>query len=65
MSHQLIHKVCKITDSIYFIPNNIEIKVNGLAEKIANGEFTAYICQNNICIEPITSLDNLIEYLKK
>ena len=39
--------------------------MKGLSDKITNGEFTAYICQNNICSEPIKSLNKLIEFIKK
>ena len=65
MNQDLINKLDTINDNIYFISNNIEIKIKGLSDKIANGVFTAYICQNNICSEPIKSRDKLIEFIKK
>ena len=65
MNQDLINKLDTINDNIYFISNNIEIKIKGLSDKIANGVFTAYICQNNICSEPIKSLNKLIEFIKE
>ena len=65
MNQDLINKLDTINDNIYFISNNIEIKIKGLSDKIANSVFTAYICQNNICSEPIKSLNKLIEFIKK
>ena len=60
-----ISKISKLNDNVYFIPNDIEVNNKYVANKVAKGEFTAYICQNNICSEPIKSLDEFTEFVKK
>ena len=60
-----ISKISKLNDNVYFIPNDIEVNNKYVANKVAKGEFTAYICQNNVCSEPIKSLDEFTEFVKK
>ena len=64
-NQNLINKLDTLNDNIYFITNNITLKVDGLSDKKPQGNFTAYICQNNICLEPISSIEKLIEFMKK
>ena len=64
-NQNLINKLDTLNDNIYFITNNITLKVDGLSDKKPEGNFTAYICQNNICLEPISSIEKLIEFMKK
>ena len=64
-NQNLINKLDTLNDNIYFITNNIALKVDGLSDKKPEGNFTAYICQNNICLEPISSIEKLIEFMKK
>ena len=64
-NQNLINKLDTLNDNIYFIANNITLKVDGLSDKKPQGNFTAYICQNNICLEPISSIEKLIEFMKK
>ncbi len=60
-----INKVSKLNDNVYFIPNEIEVDKKSLSDKVTKGEFTAYICQNNICSQPISSLDEFTDFIKK
>ena len=64
-NQNLINKLDTLNDNIYFITNNITLKADGLSNKKPEGNFTAYICQNNICLEPISSIEKLIEFMKK
>ena len=64
-NQNLINQLDTLNDNIYFITNNITLKVDGLSDKKPQGNFTAYICQNNICLEPISSIEKLIEFMKK
>ena len=48
-----------MNDNIYFIANNESITIKGIKEKISQGKFTAYVCQNNICSEPIKDYESL------
>ncbi len=64
-NQNLINKLDTLNDNIYFITNNITLKADGLSDKKPEGNFTAYICQNNICLEPISSIEKLIEFMKK
>ena len=64
-NQNLINQLDTLNDNIYFITNNITLKVDGLSDKKPEGNFTAYICQNNICLEPISSIEKLIEFMKK
>ena len=64
-NQNLLNKLDTLNDNIYFITNNITLKVDGLSDKKPQGNFTAYICQNNICLEPISSIEKLIEFMKK
>ena len=54
-----------LEDNIYFIPNNTDLDQKSLSDKVAKGDFTAYICQNNTCSEPIGSIDNFYNSIKK
>ena len=60
-----INKLQNLNDNIYFIPNNINLIANGLSDKKPKGNFRAYICQNNICLEPISSIEKFIEFIQK
>jgi uncharacterized protein YyaL (SSP411 family) len=64
-NQNLLNKLDTLNDNIYFITNNITLKADGLSDKKPEGNFTAYICQNNICLEPISSMEKLIEFMKK
>jgi len=48
-----------MNDNIYFIANNESVTIKGIKEKINQGRFTAYICQNNTCSEPIKDYESL------
>ena len=48
-----------MNDNIYFIANNESITIKGIKEKINQGKFTAYVCQNNTCSEPIKDYESL------
>jgi len=54
-----IYGLNNINDNIYFIPNDANINIDGIKDKKSQGEFTAYICQNNTCSEAIKSFDSL------
>ena len=64
-NQNLINKLDTLNDNIYFIANNITLKADSLSDKKSEGNFTAYICQNNICLKPISSIEKLIEFMKK
>ena len=48
-----------MNDNIYFIANNESVTIKGIKEKINQGRFTAYVCQNNTCSEPIKDYESL------
>jgi len=48
-----------MNDNIYFIANNENVTIKGIKEKINQGRFTAYVCQNNTCSEPIKDYESL------
>ena len=48
-----------MNDNIYFITNNESVTIKGIKEKINQGRFTAYVCQNNTCSEPIKDYESL------
>ena len=48
-----------MNDNIYFINNDENVTIKGLKDKISQGVFTAYICQNNTCSEAIKSFEKL------
>ncbi len=60
-----LFKLHNIKDSIYFISNDISDLVEGVSSKVGHGEFTAYICQNNICSEPVNNVKKLNDLLSK
>ena len=64
-NQNLINKLDTLNDNIYFIPNNITPKIDGLSDKTPKGAFRAYICQNNMCSEPISSAEKFIEFIEK
>ena len=64
-NQNLINKLDTLNDNIYFIPNNITLTADGLSDKKPEGNFRAYICQNNICLEPISSIEKFIEFIQK
>ena len=39
--------------------------VEGLSDKKPKGNFRAYVCQNNLCSEPINSIEKFIEFIQK
>ena len=61
----LINKLDTLNDNIYFISNDVEIKISSLSDKMSNGKFIAYVCQDNICLEPITTFDKFVEFIKQ
>ena len=48
-----------MNDNIYFIANNENVTIKGIKDKINQGRFTAYVCQNNTCSEPIKDYESL------
>ena len=60
-----LFKINNIKDSIYFISNDISNLVAGVSDKISRGEFTAYICENSVCSEPVDDIQKLCDLLSK
>ena len=54
-----IYALNNMNDNVYFIDNNQSVTIKGIKEKITQGGFTAYICQNNTCSEPIKDYESL------
>ena len=54
-----IYDLNMMNDNIYFINNDENVTIKGLKDKISQGVFTAYICQNNTCSEAIKSFEKL------
>ena len=54
-----IYALNTMNDNIYFIANNENVTIKGIKDKINQGRFTAYVCQNNTCSEPIKDYESL------
>ena len=54
-----IYALNAMNDNIYFIANSENVTIKGIKDKINQGRFTAYVCQNNTCSEPIKDYDSL------
>ena len=54
-----IYALNTMNDNIYFIANNESVTIEGIKDKISQGRFTAYVCQNNTCSEPIKDYEGL------
>ena len=54
-----IYSLNTMNDNIYFIANNENVTIKGIKDKINQGRFTAYVCQNNTCSEPIKDYESL------
>jgi len=54
-----IYSLNTMNDNIYFIANNEDVTIKGIKDKINQGRFTAYVCQNNTCSEPIKDYESL------
>ena len=54
-----IYALNAMNDNIYFIANSENVTIKGIKDKINQGRFTAYVCQNNTCSEPIKDYESL------
>ena len=54
-----IYALNTMNDNIYFIANSENVTIKGIKDKINQGRFTAYVCQNNTCSEPIKDYESL------
>ena len=54
-----IYALNTMNDNIYFIANNESVTIKGIKDKINQGRFTAYVCQNNTCSNPIKDYASL------
>ena len=54
-----IYALNTMNDNIYFIANNESVTIKGIKDKINQGRFAAYVCQNNTCSAPIRDYESL------
>ena len=54
-----VYALNTMNDNIYFIANSENVTIKGIKDKINQGRFTAYVCQNNTCSEPIKDYESL------
>ena len=54
-----IYKIEDFRDSIYFLDHTINSPVESINQKKCFDKFTAYICKNNVCSEPIKDFNSL------
>ena len=54
-----IYKIEDFRDSIYFLDHTINSPIKSINKKKCFGKFTAYICENNVCSEPIKGFNSL------
>ena len=58
-----IFSLTNIVDSSYFIKNNEKNLSKEMQDKKSIGNFTAYICQDFVCSNPINNFDELYDIL--
>lgn len=58
-----IFSLTNIVDSFYFIKNNEKNLSKEMQDKKSIGDFTAYICQDFVCSNPINNFDELYDIL--
>ena len=54
-----ILSIAGVQDQVFIIDKNLKTGIENIDSKISKGEFTAYICENFVCSEPIIDLDQL------
>ena len=54
-----IYKIEDFRDSIYFLDHTINSPAESINQKKCFNKFTAYICENNVCSEPIKDFNSL------
>ena len=58
-----IYALNTMNDNIYFITNNESVTIKGIKDKINQGSFAAYICQNNTCSAPIRDYESFYDFI--
>ena len=54
-----VFNITKLQDQVFIIDNNTKTGVKNIDDKISKGGFTAYICEDFVCSEPIIDIKQL------
>ena len=54
-----VFNITKLQDQVFIIDNNTKTGVKNIDDKISKGGFTAYVCEDFVCSEPIIDIKQL------
>ena len=54
-----VFNIAKLQDQVFIIDNNTKTGVKNVDDKISKGGFTAYVCEDFVCSEPIIDIKQL------
>ncbi len=55
----------RIDDNIFILDKNTKTTLDNIDNKVSEGDFAAFICQNFVCSEPILDIDILLKEIEK